>query len=639
MIGNNSLTLILSKCDKANQAKIQTIKNKDLLDKIANRIELCNPKDLFIHTGSDADRDYVKQMSLEVGEEKPLAMEGHTIHFDPAAEQGRIVKQTFAIEDEGQYTSSLANAMPRTEADTLINTNMKNIMDGKTMIIGFYIRGPIGAPTAYPSLTISDTWYLAHQQDNLYRCDPIDFQTQVDICGLFFTNTHAKATLNTKEAYILTDRTNIETWAWNVSYLGNCALIKKGHHRLANNDAIYNHRGERLSEHMFITGIKMNDGSILWIDGAAPSGCGKTTTAMAGDSFIGDDLAQIWIAEDGTIRSINPEIGIFGIVKDVNREGDPLLMEQLRNPGAEVIWTNVLVDDKGVPYWEGSEEEIPESGTNFQGEWTKGKTDANGKAIPISHPNSRCTIRSNQLSNFNEAAANDARGVETRVFTYSGRDADTMPPVVAALSPEEGVTFGADIASATTATEVGAKGDVKRSPWANAPFFLGALGDYMDGQFKFFTNSKLQRKPILASLNYFLTDEARGGKSAKLLGEKHDVTVWLGWLAKLANRELPGIKTALGIIPTFEEISAIFKEHMPEKIYTKELYDKQFSLYIDNIIARIDMQVEAYKKETNVPEIYFYLQVAKKTRLLALKETHGSIVTPDQLKEIAAQEA
>ncbi len=48
----------------------------------------------------------------------------------------------------------------------------------------------------------------------------------------------------------------------------------------------------------------MKDGSYTWIDGAAPSGCGKTTTAMAGDSFVGDDLAQVWIAEDGTIRSI-----------------------------------------------------------------------------------------------------------------------------------------------------------------------------------------------------------------------------------------------------------------------------------------------------------------------------------------------
>jgi len=33
----------------------------------------------------------------------------------------------------------------------------------------------------------------------------------------------------------------------------------------------------------------------------------------------------MWIAEDGSILSINPEIGSFGIVEDVNWEGDPIL--------------------------------------------------------------------------------------------------------------------------------------------------------------------------------------------------------------------------------------------------------------------------------------------------------------------------
>jgi len=626
---NQDLELILSKCSAANQAKIQQISNPDILSTIAKRVTLCQPDNIHIHTGTDEDMAYVRQQVLAASEELPLTMPGHTVHFDPPNEQGRIVKQTFSIEDAGMYTSSLANAMPRAEADTLIPFAMQGIMAGKTMIVAFYVRGPVGAPTAYASLTISDCWYLFHQQDLLYRSSPEGFQKQVDLIGFFMTNTHSKGNLDTATAYVLTDRKNQETWAWNVSYLGNCALIKKGHHRLANDDAIYSHRGERLSEHMFITGITMDDGSIVWIDGAAPSGCGKTTTAMAGTTFIGDDLAQVWLDAEGNIRSINPEFGIFGIVKDVNYDGDPLLMECLRKPGSEVIWSNVLVKD-GIPYWEGSDDAIPDSGINFQGAWYQGKLDATGKEIPISHPNSRVTLRSNELSNFNEPASDDPAGVITRVFTYSGRDADTMPPVVAALNAEEGVTFGADIASQTTATEVGAKGEVKRSPWANAPFFLGALGDYMDGQFKFFTNPRIKETPVLASLNYFLTDAARGGSTKKLLGEKRDVKVWLTWLAKLANHEVSGIQTALGIIPKYEELQPLFAD-LISKEYPKELYDKQFSLYIDNIIRLINMQVEAYKKEVNVPDIYFQIQALKKDRLEALKAEQGPIVLPDAL--------
>ena len=88
------LNSFLSKCDEKSQEKIKLISNADILNKIASRIELCNPKDVFIHSGSEEDSEYIKKMCLETGEEADLAMEGHTIHFDPPKEQGRIVAQT-----------------------------------------------------------------------------------------------------------------------------------------------------------------------------------------------------------------------------------------------------------------------------------------------------------------------------------------------------------------------------------------------------------------------------------------------------------------------------------------------------------------------------------------------------------------
>ena len=59
---------------------------------------------------------------------------------------------------------------------------------------------------------------------------------------------------------------------------------------------------------------------------------------MAGTDFIGDDLAQIWIEKDGSIRSINPEKGIFGIIKDVNPQDDPMMIKLFQNEGAEIIF-------------------------------------------------------------------------------------------------------------------------------------------------------------------------------------------------------------------------------------------------------------------------------------------------------------
>ncbi|MFC1529747.1 hypothetical protein ACFL6R_03415, partial [Gemmatimonadota bacterium] len=61
----------------------------------------------------------------------------------------------------------------------------------------------------------------------------------------------------------------------------------------------------------------------------------------------------------------------------------------------------------------------------------------------------------------------------------------------------------------------------------------------------------------------------------------------------------------------------------------------QFALYIDNIVGRIDLQTEAYGKDQDVPKRIFEVYEAQKKDLLALKDTYGSIVTPDQLIENA----
>ena len=193
-------------------------------------------------------------------------------------------------------------------------------------------------------------------------------------------------------ARILMDRSWLTTFSTFCTYAGNTLLMKKGNHRFAVDFATYYGQDKELSEHMFITGLEGPGGRRTYIAGAAPSGCGKTTTAMGGTAFVGDDLAQIWIAADGTCRGVNPECGIFGIVEDVNREGDPHLMKALRDEDTEAIWSNVLVSEDGVPYWTGNGEPPPAQGRNFQGPWRQGMVDANGKAVPISHPNARCTL-------------------------------------------------------------------------------------------------------------------------------------------------------------------------------------------------------------------------------------------------------
>jgi phosphoenolpyruvate carboxykinase (GTP) len=624
------------KMDATNLDKLKRIQNQDVLKKIANAIVLCDPDSVFIDTGSEADRQFIRELSLKKGEESPLPMKGHTIHFDLREEQGRIIDRTFYIYNDGEEVNSLALKKPRAEALEDIRDKMAGIMRGKIMLVGFYVRGPVGAPASNPAVEITSSTYVLHSADILYRNTYTHFEKEVEKLGHFYANIHSEG-LNRPEdlpnARVYMDRSHLTTYSFNCTYAGNTLLMKKGNHRFSVDRAVYVHKGKQIAEHMFITGIEGPGGRITWMVGAAPSGCGKTTSAMAGDHFVGDDLAQLWIAEDGSVRAINPEIGIFGIVEDVNWEGDPYLMKCLRYPGTEVIWSNVLIDENGMPQWTGNGEDPPPvKGANFQGQWEQGMVDKNGKKIPMSHPNSRCTLANRALENYSDKNE-DPHGVETRIITYSGRDSDTMPPVWVAKNPDDGVVIGACIVSAATATEVGATG-VRRQPWANAPFTPGSLGEYMDAQFVFFNSDKIakDKQPILAGLNYFLSDEARGGSSKKLLGEKKDVKAWMGWLERRAHHEVDAIETPIGYIPKFKDLKKLFKERA-NKEYPEDLYTKQFSLYIDNIVGRIDLQIDAYGKEDSIPGRLFDILKQQRAELMALKEKYGPIVKPAQLQK------
>ncbi|OQY15545.1 MAG: phosphoenolpyruvate carboxykinase (GTP) [Desulfobacterium sp. 4572_20] len=621
--------------DDDNFQKIQRIKNEEARLKIANAIIMGQPDDVFVNTGTPEDKQFIIDLSLKKGEEAKLAIKDHTIHYDLADEQARIIDRTYYIANDDERVSALAQRISRDDAYNYVKDKMTGIMKGMTFIVGFYSRGPVGAEAAVPAIEATTSAYVSHSAEILYRNCFNDFNDEVERVGHFYTNVHSEGSNRPEDlpnARVFMDRAQQTTYSTFCTYAGNTLLIKKGNHRFTVDRATYYRRGKEISEHMFITGIKGPGGRITFFAGAAPSGCGKTTTAMTGDEFVSDDLAQIWIAEDGSIRSINPENGIFGIIRDVSWDDDPMMLKLFRNEKAEIIFSNLLIDENKKPHWEGSGEESPEKGYNFQGQWEKGKTDKNNEPVPISHPNARFTISCEALDNYSDKIE-DPAGVVAKVFTYSGRDSDTMPPVWVANNLDHGVVIGASLISQATATEVGVTG-VKRAPWANQPFIPGGLGDYMHAQFDFFNSDKIKEeyRPILAGLNYFLTHGARGGEGNKLLGEKKDVHVWMGWLERRVHNDVSAIATPIGLLPKYEDLKELFNS-LIDKEYDRELYNRQFSLYIDNIIKRIDLQADAYKKDENVPDRLFKIYDEQKKGLLALKEKYGSIVTPEQLEE------
>ena len=390
---------------------------------------------------------------------------------------------------------------------------MKGIMKGKTMMVGFYARGPVGAQASTPAIEISSSTYVLHSAELLYRNCYDEFDGEAERRGIFFTNVHSEGPNRPEDvpnARIFMDRSWLTTFSTFCTYAGNTLLMKKGNHRFSVDYATYYGEDKELSEHMFITGLKGPGGRVTYFAGAAPSGCGKTTTAMVGTDFVGDDLAQIWIAADGTCRAVNPEAGIFGIVEDVNREGDPYLMKALRDDDTEAIWSNVLIDEDGVPYWTGCGEDDAQEGRQLPGRVVRGQDRRRRQADPAEPQ--ELALHGGRQGHRQPQRRGQRRpgGRAHQGHHLLGSRRRHHAAGVGGQEPRRGRGHRREHRLGGHGHRGGATG-VKRQPWANAPFIPGALADYMNVQFKFF-NSRPQRgrRPIMAGLNYFLTHANRG---------------------------------------------------------------------------------------------------------------------------------
>ena len=110
--------------DKPNLAKLGRIRTPEVLLKIANAIAMCRPQSVFIISDSEADVRACRELALAQGEEKPLRLKDHTIHFDLPEDQGRMVDQTYYIANPDEEVSVLARKLLRDEGLAYVQKHM-----------------------------------------------------------------------------------------------------------------------------------------------------------------------------------------------------------------------------------------------------------------------------------------------------------------------------------------------------------------------------------------------------------------------------------------------------------------------------------------------------------------------------------
>lgn len=416
------MTILKSKLDDSNYQKLMAINNTALHNFIAKYVELCNPEQVFVASDLPGDIHYIRKAAIKLKEERELAISGHTIHFDGNQDQARDQKNTnFLLSGDVKLGPNI-NSVDKEKGLVEINSILKNIMSGKILFVQFFCLGPLNSDFSMPAVQLTDSSYVAHSQNLLYRQGYQEFK-KLGNPGIFFKFVHSAGELvggvskNIDRRRIYIDTQEDIVYSMNTQYGGNTIGHKKLAMRLAINKASEQHW---LTEHMFLMGVHGPKGRISYFTGAFPSLCGKTATSMlSGESIVGDDI--VYIRKMGEeIRAVNVEKGMFGIIQGINSKDDPLVWKALNSPGEIIFSNSLLTKDKDV-YWVGKDGKIPERGITYCGEWSSEKTDADGNKIPASHRNARFTLSLELLENLDPELDNP-QGVIVKGIIYGGRD-------------------------------------------------------------------------------------------------------------------------------------------------------------------------------------------------------------------------
>ena len=127
---------------------------------------------IFICSDSTEDIAHVRKMAVTSGEElATLSMDGHTVHFDGEQDQGRDRVNTKYLIPKGVTFSKALNQIDRQEGLAEVRGLMREIMNGKTMIVRFIALGPTNSAFTLLGIQCTDSWYVAHTEDLLYRPD------------------------------------------------------------------------------------------------------------------------------------------------------------------------------------------------------------------------------------------------------------------------------------------------------------------------------------------------------------------------------------------------------------------------------------------------------------------------------------
>ena len=519
------------------------VANESVRKFVKEAAAMCRPDDVVWCDGSEEERERLTQAAIRVGDLVPLdqkTLPGCYLHRSAANDVARTEHLTFVCSREQDDAGPSNNWMAPDEAYDRLGKIFDGSMTGRTLYVIPFLMGPAGSPFSKVGIELTDSVYVALSMRAMTRMGNVALEHLGDSDD-FTRGLHSKADLHIDRRFICHFPEENTIWSVGSGYGGNALLAKKCMAlRLA---SALGAREGWLAEHMMIVGIESPEGETTYICGALPSACGKTNLAMLVPPksmkgwrvfTVGDDIAWLRVGDDGRLWAVNPEAGFFGVVPGTNSRTNPNAMRTIQQ---NTIFTNVGLKPDGGVWWEGHDDPVPRSVTDWRGRpWNASKEGT------VAHPNSRFTVPASECPSISPEWESP-NGVPISAILFGARRQKLVPLVYQAFDWAHGTFLGATLASETTAAATGAVGVVRRDPMAMLPFCGYNMGDYWNHWLSM--GKRLTRPPKIFRVNWFQRDD-QGGFLWPGFGENLRV---LQWVIERSRDDGTADETPIGYLP------------------------------------------------------------------------------------------